>query len=149
MREERHPEVQGRAMTDQAVLQQQITALQASVNDLNRIVGGLVSSVTTLTTTWVQQDTVAVEGRRTLHQKIDELKAAISDITARLTALSTRVSTMEEQVKDIKPSVEAFRTEKAQNEGAKKLGYKVWFAISTVCGVVGFAISEFIAYLKH
>ncbi|MCK1669450.1 DUF1515 family protein [Bradyrhizobium sp. 153] len=66
-------------------------SIQAALREMAKSIGGLESTVTTLTRQWRDQDEKASLGRRDLHQKIDALvddlrtleglvKAAISDI---------------------------------------------------------------------
>jgi hypothetical protein len=140
-------------MTDMNAIQHQLLGYQQEVsknfNELNRIVGGLVSSVTTLTATWAHQDGAATEGRRILHDKLDEAVRSIHDLANKLTDLTSRVRTMEDQVNIIEPSVEAFKNEKMMKKGAEKLGAKLWFAVCAGSGVLGFSISELVAWWKH
>lgn len=128
-------------MTDQ-----QQTAIQQQLNELNRLVGGLSTAVTTHTDTWRVMDQAATAGRRRLYERFEAFQ---KEVLGQLGRLSTRVQSLEEKVKVIKPSVDAFNDEQLRVEGEKRLGLRLWAAMMFVAGLLGWAIHEAVTWWGH
>lgn len=109
-------------------------------HQITLMVGGLKQAVETMTSMWQSQEAVASEGRRQVHLKIDKLKDEVANLSVRVNQMSTDIAI-------IKPDVEAFNDEKLRSEGAKRLGMRLWAAITAVAGGIGYGAHEVIARL--
>jgi hypothetical protein len=127
-----------------------------SHGDLHQIsaeIGGLKKSVEIMTDLWERQEESATAGRRALHEKFDMLRQQVGMDVA---ALSIRVDRLTDKVSMIEPSVTVFK-EKMQadkdddlrEEGAQRLGLKLWAALMAICGLLGWGAHEFIGWIRH
>jgi outer membrane murein-binding lipoprotein Lpp len=110
---------------------------EAALREMSRSIGGLESTVKTLVSTWQSQEASASQGRRDLHFKFDALSEKVS-------SLSAKVDTAIADITDIKPSVEAFETAKAQAVGAQKLGKWIWAGLAAGGGALGWMLANWI-----
>lgn len=94
-------------------------SVQAALRDMAKSIGGLESSVTSLTTQWRQQDEKASLGRRDLHQKIDAMRDEVA-------TLDSRVSAAIADIAEMRPTVDAIREARLQATGAVKAGHWLW-----------------------
>jgi outer membrane murein-binding lipoprotein Lpp len=111
------------------------------IHNMSMVVGGLKNAVETMTKIWQQQEMLAGEGRRLVHDKIDAMKDE-------LRSLSSTVKALSEDVAEIKPEVEAFNADKLRLEGAKSLGTKLWAAMMAMAGALGWGLNEFLTWMK-
>jgi hypothetical protein len=116
--------------------------VQNQLNILTMTVGELRNAVENLTSNWVRQDQAATDGRKVIHDKIDEVRDNVIDLTH-------RVEGVEKEVKIIQPSIKIFNDEKLRDEGARSLGKLLWAAILTGAGLIGWGLHEWFAYLVH
>jgi len=82
---------------------------------------------------WETQEKNASEGRRVLHEKVDAMKDSV-------TALTTRVTSIETTMAGVKPAVQEFENQREQQKGAMKLGKLIWTGMLAACGSMGAAI---------
>lgn len=108
--------------------------MSLELNELNRMVGRLQSSVETLTATWQRQDSEASEGRRRLHAKIDEMKSQQE-------AMAATVEQQTAEIAELKPAIKRFEAERLREQGARSLAKLIWG------GVLAFATG--LGYLAH
>ncbi|MBR0774545.1 DUF1515 family protein [Bradyrhizobium diazoefficiens] len=118
-----------------------MVSIQAALRDMAKLIGGLESSVTSLTIQWRQQDEKASLGRRDLHQKID---AALVE----LTAIDGRVTAAIADIAEMRPTVDAIRDARLQAAGAVKAGHRLgrgvyWLATALTLGV-GWVMSHWL-----
>lgn len=125
---------------------QQQADIQRQLNDLNRLVGGLSASIDAFNENWQRQDAAATSGRERLYKRIESLA---TELRASAANLAARVAALEQKVKDIKPSVDAFKDEKLRAEGEKRLGLRLWAAMVFVAGLLGWAIHEAVTWWGH
>lgn len=121
----------------------------SSDGDLHQIsaeIGGLKKAVEIMTDMWKTQETQASAGRKALHDKFELFR---QEVGIELSSLALRVDRLTDQVKLYEPSVTSFKEEKLREEGAKRLGLKLWAAMMAVAGTIGWGLHELIGYLKH
>lgn len=111
-------------MSDEALRE-----VNRTIVEMSRAIGGLESTVKTLTTTWQSQEAGASQGRRDLHQKFDALSGKVGE-------LAGKVDTALKDLGEMKPSVEAFENAKSQALGGLKLGRWLWMALPFSGGTV-------------
>lgn len=129
------------------MVEHQVQEIRQQVYSLERAIGGLLSSVQTLTSTWARQDQEAGEGRRRLHDKVDALVGKVTELAVRVQHMSEEVAAMKpvvaraehigEQVEEIRPSLTAFNDQKQQNIGSKKVIALIWTALFTLASTAG------------
>jgi hypothetical protein len=107
------------------------------IHDFSRALGSLEASVTNLTRTWAEQERNASEGRRALHQKMDDIKDDVSSLTG-------RVDGMTKEMAEISPAVNEFRQQRERQIGAMKFGRWIWGVMLTAAGLMGWAINEWL-----
>lgn len=112
-------------------------ATEAALREMSRTIGGLESTVKTLVSTWQSQEATASQGRRDLHQKFEALAEKVG-------AMAAKVDTAIKDITEIRPSVEAFESAKAQAIGAQKLGKWIWAALTVAGGGIGWMIANWI-----
>lgn len=125
---------------------QQQADIQRQLNDLNRLIGGLAATISNHTETWQRQDTAASSGRERLYKRIESLA---TELRASAANLAARVAALEEKVKVIKPSVDAFNEEKLREEGAKRFGLWVWSGLLLAAGFIGYVVHEALEWYLH
>ena len=123
-------------------LREEGAAVQNQLNILTMTVGELRNAVENLTSNWLRQDQAATDGRKVIHDKIDEVRDNVIDLTH-------RVEGVEKEVKIIQPSIKIFNDVKLRDEGARSLGKLLWAAILTGAGLIGWGLHEWFAYLVH
>jgi len=111
--------------------------MTGDMNDLYRRIGGLQSSVETLTKTWGEQDRQATEGRRELYRKVDELKTEVTKMTGRVDQLA-------EDVSEIKPAVKNFEATKNRGQGERNIIRIVWSILVAGVGALAYVINDWI-----
>lgn len=128
--------------------------VQGALRDMARAIGGLESTVKTLTVTWQQQEQSASNGRRDLHQKVDQLR---SDVSAKvdgmrtdMTAMGAQLATAIKDIAEMKPVVEAVETVKVQATGVRNFTRWLWGVWAAVGGGVMWVVSSFVEiHPKH
>lgn len=113
-------------MTEEANVRESIGGLKATMQHLS----GTIEHMTRM---WSDQERAAGEGRRILHQKVDDLRLGV-------TVLTHRLDQVEKTLVDIKPAVEEFEHQREQQKGAMKVGKAIWTAMLAACGGTGAAI---------
>lgn len=111
-----------------------------SERDTIRSIASLDATVKHLTTTWQKQDTEATEGRRRLHEKIDELKSSQEGFAA-----TVRQQTAE--LAEIKPAIKRFEADRQRQEGAASLFKVLWLGVVAFATGLGYAGHELLQYL--
>lgn len=97
-------------------------SIQAALRAMAKSIGGLESTVTSLTTQWRAQDEKASLGRRDLHQKIDAL---VNDLRALEGSVKAAIS----DIAFMKPIVDGVIEARQQVKGAVKAGRWVHWLI--------------------
>lgn len=124
--------------------------------DLHQIsaeIGGLKKAVEFMTDMWKTQEASASAGRRALHDKFDQFRTEvgidISALSLRVDRLTDKVTMIEPSVTVFKDKVQADKDEALRDEGAQRLGMKLWAALLLAASGLGFAIHEFIGWIQH
>lgn len=124
----------------------ELAAIQSALIKMSGEIGGLKSTVESISSQWARQETAASDGRARLHAKIEAVQ---SDVTG----LSGRVDNLSDKVTLIEPSVKAYEKETLREEGAKRLGLRLWAALMAATGFLGWAlhgvISQFGDWITH
>ncbi|OKO69292.1 hypothetical protein AC629_41395 [Bradyrhizobium sp. NAS80.1] len=98
-------------------------SIQAALRDFARTLGGLETTVKSLTSQWRDQDEKASLGRRDMHQKID----AMRDDVRKLEGL---VGTAIADIAIMKPIVDGVLEARQQIAGAAKAGRWIYWVMS-------------------
>lgn len=110
-----------------------------SERETSRAIGALESTVRYLTDTWQSQEREATEGRRRLHQKIDEL-------TSQQQALEATVRQQTKQLAEIEPAIKRFEAQRQRQEGAASLFKVLWLGVVAFATGLGYAGHELLQY---
>jgi uncharacterized membrane protein len=110
-----------------------------SERDTIRSIASLEATVKHLTETWQIQDREATEGRRRLHDKIDELKSQQGD-------LENTVKKQTEEISEIKPAIKRFEQQRQRQEGAASLFKVLWLGVVAFATGLGYAGHELLQY---
>jgi ERCC4-type nuclease len=113
--------------------------LTESERETSRAIGSLEATVKHLTDTWQHQDGEATEGRRRLHQKID-------DLTTKQTKLEETINQQTKELAEIKPAIKRFEAERMRREGANSLIKVAWGALIAFVYGLGYAGHELLQY---
>lgn len=118
------------------MVEHQVQEIRQQVFSLERAIGGLLSSVQTLTSTWARQDQEAGEGRRRLHDKVDALVVKVTELAVRVEHMSGEIATMKpsvarveqlgDDVEEFRPSLTAFNEQHQQSIGSRKMLALIW-----------------------
>lgn len=104
-------------------------------------IGGLKSSVESMSHMWQSQEANATQGRRDLHQKMDATRLEV-------TGLRAEVGAVVKGLADINPDIDEFRNAKQQAKGMEKLGKWLFGGIGVfgtmIGGALGWAVSNYI-----
>ncbi len=111
-----------------------------SEREASRAIGSLESSVRHLTETWQRQDKEAADGRRRLHEKIEEL-------TSQQAALTGKVGKQTEELAEIKPAIKRFEAQRQRQEGAASLFKVLWLGVAAFATGLGYASHELLQWL--
>jgi outer membrane murein-binding lipoprotein Lpp len=117
-------------MTDGAIHQ-----MSAAIGGLQADVRSLKDSIENLNKIWGQREEAATNGRRAVHEKVDTLSKEV-------TLLSAEVENVSKDLVEIKPAIDAFKTARDRQDGAQKLGKRIWVAFIGLAGIAGGAIVE-------
>lgn len=109
-------------------------------------IGGLKKSVEIMTDLWKTQEASAAAGRRALHEKFDLAK---DEIGLQVAGLSLRVDRLADRFDLIEPAVNGYKEEKLRDEGAKRLGVKLYAALVAGATLLGYVGHEVITYFRH
>lgn len=113
------------------------------LHQISAEIGGLKRSVELMTDLWKTQEASAAAGRRLLHDKFDSFRR---EVGIDISALSLRVDRLTDKVSAVEPSMKAFEKEELRQEGAKRLGVKLWGAMVLVAGLLGWGVHEAIVW---
>lgn len=114
---------------------------EGAIHQVSADIGGLKKSVEILTSTWQQQEQAAVDGRRQLHAKFD-------DVRNEVTKLAGRVDQMAKDISEIQPAIATFKSARERQLGAQWMGKLIWLAFIGIAGAIGAAITELL-HLRH
>lgn len=115
------------------------------MNEINRAIGALQSSVETLTRTWSEQDRKATEGRRELYRKVDELKSEVTEAKG-------RVAKVAEEIAEVKPAIKRFEAQRQREEGVRSTVKLIWGGVVVFATGLGYAGHELLLWFwppKH
>lgn len=118
----------------------ELAGIQAALIRMSGEIGGLKSTVESISSQWARQEDAASDGRARLHSKIEAVQGSV-------TTLSGRVDNLSEKVTLIEPSVKAYEKETQREEGAKQLGLKLWAGLTAAAGLLGWALHGVISQL--
>lgn len=111
-----------------------------SVHEMSRAIGKLEAIVKALTETWQRQDDEATEGRRVLHNKMDELRQQQA-------VLTTKLEQQTKQLSEIEPAIKRFEAQRQRQEGAASLFKVLWLGVVAFATGLGYAGHELLSYL--
>jgi ElaB/YqjD/DUF883 family membrane-anchored ribosome-binding protein len=111
------------------------------IHQVSADIGGLKKSVEILTSTWQQQEAAATDGRRQIHKKLDDVRNEVTKLTG-------RVDRMANDIAEIQPAIDAFKSARERQLGAQWMGKLIWMAFIGIAGAVGAAIAELL-HLRH
>lgn len=112
-----------------------------AIHQVSADIGGLKKSLEMMTSIWQQQEQAAVDGRRQLHAKFDDIKTEVTKLTG-------RVDRMTDELSEIKPAIATFQSARERQLGAQWMGKLIWLAFIGIAGAVGAAITELL-HLRH
>jgi Protein of unknown function (DUF1515) len=112
-----------------------------SIHDMSRAVGALEGTVKNMTDQWARQEAAASEGRRVVHEKLDEVKETQTRTTAELQQLKDEFAIL-------KPAITAFQKKQDEAEGMKNLGKILWLGMGGIAAAVGYLVHEWLNFLK-
>lgn len=116
------------------------------LHQISAEIGGLKRSVEFMTDLWKTQEVSASAGRKALHDKFDLFR---QEVGIDISALSLRVDRLTDKVMGVEPSMTAFKEEKLRQEGATRLGAKLWAAMMLVAGLLGWGVHEAMGWFFH
>jgi predicted nucleic acid-binding Zn-ribbon protein len=111
-------------------------SIQAALRDMAKSIGGLESTVSTMTRQWRDQEDKASLGRRDLHQKIDAMRDELQK-------LDTRVTTAIDDIAEMKPTVQEVKDARQQAVGAGKASVWLWRFVMFVSGGVAWVVANY------
>ena len=111
--------------------------MTGEMNEVNRSIGALQSSVEALNRNWAEQYRKATEGRHDLYRKVEELKGEIIRMTGRVDHLTHEVG-------EIKPTVKGIVADKNQSKGANNIIRIIWGVLVAGIGAVAYVINDWI-----
>lgn len=120
----------------------ELAGIQAALLKMSGEIGGLKSTVDSISSQWARQETNASAGRAGLHAKIEAVQGSVTN-------LSGRVDTLTDKVASIEPSMKAFEREELRQEGAKRLGARIWAIMMLAAGLAGWGIHEAVGWFFH
>lgn len=107
-----------------------------------RSIGALEEAVKHLAQVATRMDDKALEERRAIYDKIDELADEVTE-------LSLRFEVMQTKLKEISPTIEKFEESYQRSLGAKHLGKFIWGAIISIATVGIAAIGQILNWWQH
>jgi outer membrane murein-binding lipoprotein Lpp len=111
------------------------------IHQVSAEIGGLKAAVEMMTTTWQAQEKSASDGRRSLHDKFDELSKDVIRLTA-------QVENVSKDLAIIKPAIDEFKAARDRQDGAQRMGKLIWVAFIGVAGAAGGMVVEFL-HFRH
>jgi chromosome segregation ATPase len=111
-----------------------------SERDTIRSIASMEATVKHLTDTWQRQDQEATEGRRRLHEKIDELKSQQQ-------TLEETVKQQTKELAEIKPAIKRFEEQRQRHEGAASLFKVMWLGVVAFATGLGYAGHELLQWI--
>jgi outer membrane murein-binding lipoprotein Lpp len=106
------------------------------IHQVSAEIGGLKAAVEMMTTTWQAQEKSASEGRRSLHDKFEQVSRDVIRLTA-------EVENVSKDLAMIKPAIDAFKTARDRQDGAQRMGKLIWVAFIGIAGAAGGVVVEF------
>lgn len=116
------------------------------VHQISAELGALKKAVELMTEMWKTQEASASAGRRALHDKFELIK---DEVGLQVAGLSLRVDRLTDKVALIEPSVTSFKEEKLRDEGAKRLGVKLYAALVAGASLLGWGAHELVGWIRH
>ncbi len=117
-------------------------ALTEAEMKMSSEIGALREAVTRLTNTWQQQEVVATEGRRQLHEGMNQLSRQQIETKTEVAALKKEVTD------EIKPVIKQVQQDRWRTEGMKSLGKIVWFGVGAFFAGVSWILYTFLGIGK-
>ena len=102
-------------------------------------ISSLETTIKHLTDTWQRQEKEASEGRRRLHDKVDELKSEQQ-------TLKDTVKRQTDELAEIKPAIKRFEADRQRREGANSLVKLLWAGIIAFATGLGYVGHELLQY---
>jgi HAMP domain-containing protein len=112
-------------------------SIQAALREMAKSIGGLESTVTTMTRQWRDQDEKASLGRRDLHHKIDAMRDELQRLDA-------RVTTAIDDIAEMKPTVQEVKDARQQAVGAGKASIWLWRLVMFMSGGAAWVIANYL-----
>jgi hypothetical protein len=109
------------------------------LHEISAEIGALKKSIEFMTDMWKTQEASATAGRRSLHEKVDNFK---DEIRLQMQGFSLRLDRVTDAVARIEPSAESYQREQLRDEGAKRLGVKLYAAMVAGASVLGFVANH-------
>jgi hypothetical protein len=117
-------------------------------NGIQRLLGSLeaqiasnTSAVANLTTRWERQDERAEDGRRLMHQKIDDVKGTVTVLSGQVIGVTQEIAEMRNDVDDIEGWRSRLDNERTARDARRKvldrISGKVWAVISGFAMLAG------------
>lgn len=116
------------------------------VHQISAEIGALKKAVELMTDMWKAQEASASAGRKALHDKFELIK---DEVGLQVAGLSLRVDRLTDKVTLIEPSVTSFKEEKLRDEGAKRLGVKLYAALVAGASLIGYGAHELVGWIRH
>lgn len=121
-------------------------ANEGQIHQISAEIGALKKAVELMTDMWKAQETTASAGRKSLHDKFELLRG---EVGLQVSGLSLRMDRLTDKVTLIEPYANGFREDKLRDEGAKRLGVKLYAALVAGATLLGWAAHEFINWARH
>lgn len=119
---------------------------EGQVHQISAELGALKKAVELMTDMWRTQEASASAGRKALHDKFELVK---DEVGLQVAGLSLRVDRLTDKVSLIEPSVNSFKEEKLRDEGAKRLGVKLYAALVAGASILGWSAHELVGWIRH
>jgi len=111
------------------------------VGEIKGQVSSLRDSIDNLNLVWGQREQSASEGRRILHDKLETVQNDVARMEASVENATREISI-------IKPAIESFKTARDRQDGAMRLGKRLWLAFIGIAGLAGGAIAELVHFIR-
>jgi hypothetical protein len=116
----------------------EMSALRGIVADIKAEVAATGAKVETFQQNWREQDRRAMEGRKTLYERVEGYARNVQD-------LAHKVSIVAEDIKEMKPAVEDWKVSKNRAEGAFMSAKVFWLAIGAIIASAGWLFQHFLS----
>jgi hypothetical protein len=114
-----------------------IHAFSRALGSLEASVKNVTETVANMTKAWAEQERNASEGRRVLHDKLDDVRGDV-------VALDRTVADLAKEMTEISPAVKEFKRQRERAIGARSFGRWIWGLMLTAAGGIGWAVNEWL-----